>query len=125
MLELTFSQPVSVADAPLKHHATGGAPRPGYDVFGNSVAVASFSEPSAELRIESDLVLEIYTAERPPFEITPEALSYPFIYSADDHIDISRMLGRPVSRSQRSARIVGARLLHLLLPKSGLCTMAK
>src|SRR5580700_9913536 len=65
-----------------------------YDVFGNSVAIASFSEPSYELRIESNLVLETYAAERPPFEITPEALSYPFIYSADDRIDLGRLLER-------------------------------
>src|SRR5580704_4275950 len=65
-----------------------------YDVFGNSVAIASFSEPSAELRIESNLALETYAAERPPFEITLEALSYPFIYSADDRIDLGRMLER-------------------------------
>ncbi len=65
-----------------------------YHVFGNSVAIASFSEPSDELRIESNLVLETYAAERPPFQITPEALSYPFIYSADDRIDLGRMLER-------------------------------
>ncbi|MGA8613233.1 MAG: transglutaminase family protein [Xanthobacteraceae bacterium] len=65
-----------------------------YDVFGNSVAIASFSEPSDELRVESNLVLETYAAERPPFEITPEALSYPFIYSADDRIDLGRLLER-------------------------------
>ena len=53
-----LGQPGFVADAPLKHHGTGSAP---------------------ELRIESNLALETYTAERPPFEITPEALSYPFI----------------------------------------------
>jgi hypothetical protein len=29
-----------------------------HDVFGNSIAVASFAEPSAELRIESSLQLE-------------------------------------------------------------------
>jgi transglutaminase-like putative cysteine protease len=65
-----------------------------YDVFGNSVAIASFSEPSAELRIESSLVLETYASERPAFRISPEALSYPFIYSADDRIDLGRMLER-------------------------------
>jgi transglutaminase-like putative cysteine protease len=65
-----------------------------YDVFGNSVAIASFSAPSDELRIESNLLLETYAAERPPFEITPEASSYPFIYSADDRIDLGRMLER-------------------------------
>jgi len=44
------------------------------------------------LRIESNLVLEVYTAERPPFEITPEALSYRLIYSAGDRIDLGRSL---------------------------------
>jgi transglutaminase-like putative cysteine protease len=29
-----------------------------HDVFGNSIAIASFAEPSAELRIESSLQLE-------------------------------------------------------------------
>ena len=63
-----------------------------HDVFGNSVAIASFSEPAAELRIESSLVLETYADERPPFRVSPEAVSYPFIYSADDRIDLGRML---------------------------------
>jgi transglutaminase-like putative cysteine protease len=65
-----------------------------YDVFGNSIAIASFREPAAELRIESSLLLETYGVERPPFEITPEARSYPFVYSADDRIDLGRMLDR-------------------------------
>ncbi len=65
-----------------------------HDVFGNSVAIASFAEPAAELRIESSLVLETYAAERPPFQITPDASRYPFIYSADDRIDLGRMLER-------------------------------
>jgi transglutaminase-like putative cysteine protease len=65
-----------------------------HDVFGNSIAVASFSEPAAELRIESNLVLETYAAERPAFQITPDATHYPFVYSADDRIDLGRMLER-------------------------------
>jgi transglutaminase-like putative cysteine protease len=65
-----------------------------HDVFGNSVAIASFAEPAAELRVESNLVLETYAAERPPFQITPDALRYPFIYSADDRIDLGRLLER-------------------------------
>jgi transglutaminase-like putative cysteine protease len=77
---LTFSPPASV--------------RWMHDVFGNSVAIASFSQPSAQLQIESDLVLETYAAERPPFQITSDALRYPFIYSADDRIDLGRLLER-------------------------------
>jgi transglutaminase-like putative cysteine protease len=77
---LTFAPPASV--------------RWMHDVFGNSVAIASFSEPAAELRVESNLVLETYAAERPPFQITPDASRYPFVYSADDRIDLGRMLER-------------------------------
>jgi transglutaminase-like putative cysteine protease len=65
-----------------------------HDVFGNSIAIASFAEPAAELRIESSLELETYVVKRPAFQITPEAASYPFIYSADDRIDLGRMLER-------------------------------
>src|SRR5947209_18135435 len=65
-----------------------------YDVFGNSIAVASFAEPADELRIESSLKLETYAAERPAFQIAPDAVSYPFIYSADDRIDLGGMLER-------------------------------
>jgi transglutaminase-like putative cysteine protease len=77
---LTFSPPASV--------------RWMHDVFGNSVAIASFSDPAAELRIESSLVLETYAAELPSFQITPDASRYPFVYSADDRIDLGRMLER-------------------------------
>jgi transglutaminase-like putative cysteine protease len=77
---LTFSPPASV------HWM--------HDVFGNSVAVASFAQPAAELRIESNLMLETYAVERPPFQITPDASRYPFVYSADDRIDLGRMLER-------------------------------
>jgi transglutaminase-like putative cysteine protease len=65
-----------------------------HDVFGNSIAIASFAEPSAELRIESDLQLETFAVKRPAFQITPEAVSYPFVYSGDDRIDLGRMVER-------------------------------
>jgi transglutaminase-like putative cysteine protease len=65
-----------------------------HDVFGNSIAIASFTEPSAELRIESSLQLETYAVQRPASQITPEAVSYPFIYSIDDRLDLGRMLER-------------------------------
>jgi transglutaminase-like putative cysteine protease len=65
-----------------------------HDVFGNSIAIASFAELAAELRIESSLQLETFIGKQPTFQITPEAASYPFIYSADDRIDLGRMLER-------------------------------
>jgi hypothetical protein len=64
-------------------------------VFGNSIAIASFAEPAAELRIESRLQLETYVVERPRSKIAPEGAGYPFIYSAADRIDLGRMLECP------------------------------
>jgi transglutaminase-like putative cysteine protease len=73
-----------------------------HDVFGNSIAIASFTQATTELRIESNLRLETFAPRRPTFQITPEAANYPFIYSADDRIDLGRMLERqypdPVDR---------------------------
>src|SRR5580692_1591804 len=63
-----------------------------HDVFGNSIAIASFAQSAAELRIESRLQLETYVVEQPRSEVAPEAASYPFIYSAGDRIDLGRML---------------------------------
>src|SRR4051812_15288991 len=65
-----------------------------HDVFGNSIAIASFTETTTELRIESNLRLETFALKRPVFDISPEAVSYPFIYSADDRIDLGRLLDR-------------------------------
>src|ERR1700692_3745616 len=36
-----------------------------HEVFGNSIAIDSFAEPAAELRIESGLRLETYVVDRP------------------------------------------------------------
>ena len=63
-----------------------------YDVFGNSVAVASFSAPAEELKIASTLLLERYALERPVFPIAPEAETYPFVYSTSDRTDLGRLL---------------------------------
>jgi transglutaminase-like putative cysteine protease len=65
-----------------------------HDVFGNSIAIASFAVPAAELIIDSSLTLETYAVERPTFQIAAGAASYPFIYSADDRMDLGRMLER-------------------------------
>src|SRR5258708_38274374 len=35
-----------------------------------------------------------YEGNRPPFRISPDAVSYPFVYSADDRIDLGRLLER-------------------------------
>ncbi|MDR3528224.1 MAG: transglutaminase family protein [Rhizomicrobium sp.] len=63
-----------------------------YDIFGNSIAWADFTEPSATLTIESRLELELYTTAWPVFQIAPSAHSYPFAYSDDERADLGAML---------------------------------
>lgn len=63
-----------------------------HDVFGNSVAIVDFREPSNELRIESLLTLERYGMGTLSFDIEESALIYPFVYSSDDRTDLGRML---------------------------------
>jgi transglutaminase-like putative cysteine protease len=53
-----------------------------HDVFGNSIAFASFAVPAAELIIDSSLTLETYVVERPTFQIAVSAASYPTRRSA-------------------------------------------
>ena len=81
-------------------------------VFGNSIAIASFAEPSAELRIESSLKLESYVVAQPASQVAQEAGNYPFIYSADDRIDLRRLRERqytdPYNGSDRGLKAASA-----------------
>ncbi len=65
-----------------------------HDVFGNSVAIASFDAPSDTLEIESRIDLEHFPAEEGPFPVEAYARSYPFSYSADEVPDLARTLER-------------------------------
>ena len=77
-------------------------------MFGNSIAIASFAEPAAELQIVSRLRLETFAQNRPALQTAPDAATYPFVYSADDRIDLGRLLERqypdPGGRTAKWAR---------------------
>jgi transglutaminase-like putative cysteine protease len=67
------------------------APRPSglhwlHDVFDNSVAVATFEDPSATLRFKSTMTLEQTEATSPDYMLAPHARTYPFAYSDDDEL---------------------------------------
>jgi len=62
-----------------------------YDVFGNSIAWASFAEPAATLAIESRIRLELYATDWPVFQIAPQAHRYPFRYDDDDRADLAAL----------------------------------
>jgi transglutaminase-like putative cysteine protease len=61
-----------------------------HDVFSNSVAVASFNQQAAMLKIESVLDLEHFESEEPDCPIEAYAETYPFAYSAEEIPDLHR-----------------------------------
>ncbi|MHB2168893.1 transglutaminase family protein [Alsobacter sp. R-9] len=65
-----------------------------HDVFGNSVAVATFDTAADRLSIESVLHLVRYPRAQESLSLTDAARTYPFIYSADDRSDLGRLLER-------------------------------
>lgn len=62
-----------------------------HDVFGNAVAVASFSTMASTLVIESIDDILLNAAAWPVFDIAASAISYPFLYSDDEWTDLGAM----------------------------------
>jgi len=65
-----------------------------HDVFDNSVAVASFSEQAAVLKIACRLDLEQVVSDLPDCPIETYAETYPFGYSAEEVPDLHRAIER-------------------------------
>jgi transglutaminase-like putative cysteine protease len=65
-----------------------------HDVFENSVAVATFTQQSAILKIESRLDLEHFESDEPDCPLETYAQTYPFAYSAEDIPDLHRSIER-------------------------------
>jgi transglutaminase-like putative cysteine protease len=67
-----------------------------HDVFGNSVAVASFdpARRARELTFVSELELEHYEGKLPDFPIADYARTFPFAYAADEVPDLARSIER-------------------------------
>ena len=72
-----------------------------HDVFGNSVAIASFAEPAAELYLQSVIVIERYPMVEPEFSIEPFARTLPFSYPASEIPDLGRTIERHYSDPER------------------------
>src|SRR5690242_1357583 len=58
------------------------------DVFDNSVAVATFSEPADRLTIASEVSIEHYEEAPLDFLVAEHAVSYPFHYTAGERVDL-------------------------------------
>lgn len=66
-----------------------------HDVFGNSVALASFGETrSRSLRFESRLLLDLYQAALPDYPVADYAATHPFSYEAEEMPDLARSTER-------------------------------
>lgn len=59
-----------------------------HDIYGNSIALLTFAEPSQKLSFFSEIVVAHYLENPLDFLIDPNALSYPFQYSADEQIEL-------------------------------------
>ena len=55
-----------------------------HDVFGNSIAIATFAEAAAELSLESDIVVDLFAGEEAEFAIEPYARNMPFAYASEE-----------------------------------------
>src|SRR5271166_6483384 len=58
------------------------------DVYGNSIAVITFSEPARKLRLFHEIDVDLYDDTPIDCVIDPLASSYPFQYSANDQVEI-------------------------------------
>jgi transglutaminase-like putative cysteine protease len=61
-----------------------------HDVFGNSIAIASFSQEAAELTFESSFRAEHFPAAAREIAVEHYAEKFPFSYSPEDTADLSR-----------------------------------
>jgi transglutaminase-like putative cysteine protease len=59
-----------------------------HDVFGNSIAIATFSGPAAELRFESTFRAEHFPTPRRTLVLDDYAAALPFSYSASETLDL-------------------------------------
>lgn len=62
------------------------------DVFGNTVATASFLQSAATLTIDSHIILDHGGDPWPIFDIAASAISSPFAYSEDERLDLGVLL---------------------------------
>jgi transglutaminase-like putative cysteine protease len=65
-----------------------------FDVFGNSVAIASFGQSTTLLRFESEIQLEHFENSEPDCRLELYAETFPFSYSAEEVPDLTRFMER-------------------------------
>jgi len=90
MLRPRDSHDLRLIDTTLVITPPASAMRWIHDVFGNSIAIASFAQPAAQLEFESTFRAEHYPAPPQAIVVEPYAERFPFSYSAEDAADLGR-----------------------------------
>lgn len=65
-----------------------------FDVFGNSIGIASFAEPADRLCFESAIRVEHFPTSHRTLVLEPFATHYPFSYAAEEIPDLGRLAER-------------------------------
>jgi len=65
-----------------------------HDVFGNSIAIATFAEAASELSFTSEIVLEHFGITKTDFPLDHQAETYPFVYDPDELPDLMPSIER-------------------------------
>jgi transglutaminase-like putative cysteine protease len=69
-----------------------GKVRWSHDIFGNSIAKVTFEAPTDDLLIVSNLVVARYSLGDSRIEVEDPARTYPFVYAADDRLNLGTFL---------------------------------
>jgi len=70
------------------------------DVEGNSVGIATFTQATQQLCIESEVVLQQYNEAPLDFMVADYALNYPFVYEADERFLLSPYMLLPEEQTR-------------------------
>jgi len=63
-----------------------------HDVFGNAIATVYFPDPTNTLVVESNVTVQHNAEPWPLFGIAASAISYPFLYSGEEILDLGALL---------------------------------
>ncbi len=58
------------------------------DIYGNSIAVLTFSEPTQHFKLRSDVTVALHHESGSECLLEPSAVSYPFQYAANEQVEI-------------------------------------
>jgi len=59
-----------------------------HDIFDNSIALVTFTEPAEQMRIVSRVTVEQYNTNPFDFVLEPSAVQLPFTYAAEEGVDV-------------------------------------